>query len=134
MTNTIDEISTLVMIYDASLSDAQLKIYIEALSDIDPGALHLGIVEIIKTSKWMPKVSEIRDAARASMESQESQLVLDWHDGRNKTNWHNVMAWDFEGGARRPVELDWHICPECGVKYANWDTCPDCSNVEVKQL
>ena len=108
-----------------------LRIYIEALSDIDPEALHLGIVEIIKTSRWMPKVSEIREAARAAMESQESQLVMQWHDDRNKGLWHNVMSWDYEGGARRPVELDWHICPKCGVKYANWNACPDCVKVEA---
>lgn len=133
MTNIIDEITVLVSFYDVPLSDAQLGVYIEALSDLDPDALHLGIVEIIKTSKWMPKVSEIREAARAAMERQNTEFVMDWHEENNERKaspWIRISAWErMAPGDVHPI--DWRTCPICGIKFANWTDCPDCMRVQL---
>jgi hypothetical protein len=65
---TTDEILTLIDYYKPDLSDAQINLYLDALEDIELDSLHAGIIDLLKTSKWMPKVSEICQAAQAAQE------------------------------------------------------------------
>ena len=125
----IDELKTLVSYYGAKLNGAQIDLYIDALADIPANELHGGIVELIKTLKWMPKVSEIRQATAAYRERQNTEEVHAWHDERNVS----VLAspwtrrnWDLVSPNSAPVILDWQTCPTCGVEFANWAACPDC--------
>jgi hypothetical protein len=123
---SIDEIITLVQYFNVELSDKQVKIYAEALDDIDPEVLHLATIELVKSSKWMPKVSEIRDMVKNIQTQAETQGVYDWHTARNSGEWHQVGSWDYQGGWKRPAIIEWKHCDECGANYSNWDYCPDC--------
>lgn len=57
-------IVTMVMAYpDANVPIETQRVYKEALADIPDEALKLATTQIIATSKWFPKIAELREAA-----------------------------------------------------------------------
>lgn len=139
MPNLIDELTDLVVLYDAKLSDRQLDIYLEALSDISPEDLHYGIVLLTKTSKWMPKISEIRQAVADARDKAEAAEAERWHDRRNalvNSPWVQVETWERRSHVEiPPAVIDWRTCPSCSARYAaEWGECPDCSRTAADQL
>lgn len=131
MPDLIDELTDLVVLYDAKLTDRQLDIYLEALSDISPDDLHRGIVLLTRTSKWMPKISEIRQAVEDARTKAEADEATQWHTRRNalaNTPWIIAETWERRGKAvNNPVPIVFETCSNCGVQFFNWPECPDCS-------
>jgi hypothetical protein len=135
--NLVDELTQLVTYYEAKMTGAQIDLYIDALSDIEPEILHTAITNIVKNSKWMPKISEIRQAAQAAQETRDTAEVMDWHEERNTAKaaspWRTVMPWDRQGGPDVPAVIKWRKCEKCGVLYGKvWDDCPECTRVEAQ--
>jgi len=124
----IDEIRTLVTYYGAPMTDGQIDLYIDGLADLNAVNLHAGIVELIKTSKWMPKVSEIRQAAEEAQERIFDGKVLALHDILNTrrlaTPWMR-QPWGCKTDGETAV-IVWNTCSH-GHQYANWDKCPECN-------
>ena len=57
----------LVKYYNKSLDADVLGIYKDALSDIDDDVIDQAATEHIRTSRWFPKVSELREIAERIM-------------------------------------------------------------------
>lgn len=125
----VDEIMTLISYYGAELTDKQVDLYLDALADMDISSLHAGIVDLIKTSKWMPKVSEIRQAAQAAQERSYDGKVLALHDSlikqRLASPWVRIGLGAVMAGSVTPV-IEWKSCPN-GHEFANWTSCPECN-------
>lgn len=62
-TDILDVLGTLVDYFAVEPNDAQLRLYVRALSDLTGAELQAAADEYIKTGKWFPKVSELRDIA-----------------------------------------------------------------------
>lgn len=56
-------LGTLADYYGIEPNDAQLGLYVRALSDLTPDELEHAAAEHIKVNKWFPKVSELRELA-----------------------------------------------------------------------
>lgn len=125
---TIDELLKLVKYYEAQLTADQIDLYLDALSDIDAEILHAAAIELVRTARFMPRISEIRQTAQAIQERQESNLIMDIHQERNERKfspWLVINSWE-RMSPGNTLSIDWQICPECGAKFANWPACPDC--------
>lgn len=126
----VDELIDLIDLFDAQMTERQIDLYISALSDIDPRDLHVGIVELVKTSKWMPKVAEIRQAADLAREKREDNEVIAWsqrYRAMKESPWKKVEPWDWRGGQEKPNVINWKTCDRCNQAFANWKECPRCS-------
>jgi len=128
----VSELKTLVSYYGAKLTDAQIDLYIAALSDISADDLHTAIVELIKTSKWMPKVSEIRAAAEVAQINRSADETQLW----KARNIPDQAPWLRVGPANispefAPAVIEWQDCHRCGLRFANWSDCPDCNTEAV---
>lgn len=129
----IDELSTLIAVFDAKLNDRQIDIYLEALADLDVQVLHSGCVELIKTARFFPRVAEIRQAANQAMERRISEQVEKHRRQRDaaRGEWVAVERWDRHSPVHHvPAVVDWRRCAQCGQDYsAAWGECPVCSAV-----
>lgn len=68
-------IITLVIAYpDANVPIETQRVYKEALADIPDEALKLATTQIIATSKWFPKIAELREAAARLMTNEAGRL------------------------------------------------------------
>lgn len=126
-----DDLATLSDMYGSPMSENQIDLYIEALSDIDPITLHAGIIELIKTSKWMPKISEIREAVQTIQDKRETVRVMDWHEQNKRISPWIIRGIDAVSPNRKPVQIEWKSCPKCGVSYSRWSDCPDCNQEAI---
>ena len=62
---TLDVIQTMADYYGKEMSESQIDIYRKTLDDISPELLDAALTRHIKTGhQWMPKVAELRKAAR----------------------------------------------------------------------
>lgn len=73
----IAQLTAMAEVYDAKCSDAKQTIYFEALSDIDlPGVLQ-AMAQAVRTCRFMPRPSELRDLA---LGSQQEAAGAAWSD------------------------------------------------------
>ena len=63
--DTLKALSFLQLAYNRSLSEQQLEFYVEMLKDVHPGILAVAVRKLINTSKFLPTIAEIREAANA---------------------------------------------------------------------
>ena len=62
---TLDVIQTMADYYGKKMSESQIDIYCKTLDDISPELVDAALTRHIKTGhQWMPKVAELRKAAR----------------------------------------------------------------------
>lgn len=129
-------ISALMEVFDKPLSPAAQDLYVRALEGEDPELLRLAAARAIKTLKWMPKVSELRDLMSVIRDEQAQAHSYKYHQDKAAflaaSPWVMVETWERRSSREiTPVVLDWQTCPHCGQGYANWVECPVCSLAEV---
>jgi hypothetical protein len=73
------------------LTDARLKIYVEALADLPYDELRAALEGMIKTCAWFPKIPEIREAVIGNPE--QAEIDAQWQQIASRIeSWSNTMA------------------------------------------
>ncbi len=84
--------------------------YVLLLQDLDGPAVKMAVLTLCRTSKWLPTVSEIRDAVRES--AQPAQLSA-------PEAWEQALAWAKNGSYGPPpprTELWGRTCHALGIE------------------
>lgn len=81
---TLKSLSTLQLAYSRELSETRLDFYVCQLCDISPEVLFVAVQILIKTSVFLPTISEIRKTAREVMEQVTKQRTPDWAEAWNE--------------------------------------------------
>ena len=83
---TLEIIKMLSEYYGKELNKTQVSVYMKTLNDIDPELLNMAAEHLIKTGHpFMPKVSELRIAARGLTREWKSNDVLKLIPGAAQT-------------------------------------------------
>lgn len=61
----LKSLEPLVYAYQRDVKEGTFEAYVTYLADIPPEFIRAAVDELIKTSKWLPTVAEIREQARA---------------------------------------------------------------------
>ncbi len=71
-------VTGLVAAYPRELSESTLEVYVEDLRDCEPEALMRAVVQLRRTSKWLPTIAEIR-AAVVDADTRFVSAAEAWH-------------------------------------------------------
>lgn len=71
----LDAIHRLASAYRQDVTDEQLNVYWDGLSDLAPARLAASVDVAIRTSNWMPKVAELRRFANELPEAKQRKFV-----------------------------------------------------------
>lgn len=63
--SVLKSLEPLVYAYQKDVKEGTFEAYVTYLADIPPEFIRAAVDELIKTSKWLPTVAEIREQARA---------------------------------------------------------------------
>lgn len=63
--STLKSLEPLVYAYQKDVKEGTFEAYATYLSDVPPEFIRAAVDELIKTSKWLPTIAEIREQARA---------------------------------------------------------------------
>lgn len=63
--STLKSLEPLVYAYQKDVQEGTFEAYVTYLADVPPECIRAAVDELIKTSKWLPTVAEIREQARA---------------------------------------------------------------------
>jgi hypothetical protein len=73
-------IANLMTYFEKPLNQVALGVYLDGLARLDAELVEPTYHEIVATSKWMPRVSEILDTARRVQDRLDSAAVAEWAD------------------------------------------------------
>lgn len=62
----LKSLEPLVYAYQKDVKEGTFEAYVTYLADVPPEFIRAAVDELIKTSKWLPTVAEIRERARAA--------------------------------------------------------------------
>jgi hypothetical protein len=140
MVDILQVLTKLADSYGMGLTDSQITIYTDTLSDIPVDALERAATEHIKTSKWFPKVAELRAIAikdRSWQYEQERQdeIRIYWQAMENfnaslrgeltKDELYREPAWKYYERHREPPIID----PEAEEIYQQ-----ECEALELAEV
>lgn len=74
---TLKAISPLQLAYKRELGEAQMDFYVEMLQDIQPEMVAIAVRKLINSSKFLPTIAEIREAANAVVSMAYERTSLD---------------------------------------------------------
>ena len=74
---TLKAISPLQLAYTRELGQAQMDFYVEMLQDIQPEIVAIAVRKLINSSKFLPTIAEIREAANAAANIAYERTSLD---------------------------------------------------------
>ena len=63
--SVLKSLEPLVYAYQKDVKEGTFETYVTYLADVPPEFIRAAVDELIKTSKWLPTVAEIREQARA---------------------------------------------------------------------
>lgn len=63
--SVLKSLEPLVYAYQKDVKEGTFEAYVTYLADVPPEFIRAAVDELIKTSKWLPTVAEIREQARA---------------------------------------------------------------------
>ena len=63
--SVLKSLEPLVYAYQRDVKEGTFEAYVTYLADVPPEFIRAAVDELIKTSKWLPTVAEIREQARA---------------------------------------------------------------------
>lgn len=86
-----------------AMSTRTADAYLQLLGDLDGAAVQAAVAQLCHTSKWLPAVSEIRDAVRAATSPPELSAP---------EAWEQALAWARNGSYGPPPPRDalWGRC------------------------